>query len=91
MTIRIVEDGPDIFLTRSEHAKLLQEYEAELRFSTHNITFEAWLIAKRSKSQEEVLSKLLNNEPTCTSPSNGVRIEPNVVIGGPQRPNIKIP
>ena len=44
MTIRIIEDGPEIAMTRSEHNRLMAEYaEAFMFYAGTPPTFEDWV------------------------------------------------
>ena len=43
MSIRIIEDGPEITLTRSEHARLIEEWKQNCMCSARPLFFEAWL------------------------------------------------
>lgn len=54
MTIKIVEDGPPITLTASQHARLRQEYSQCFQFySGVPPTFEQWVRRKLDKSTSD--------------------------------------
>ena len=56
MAIKIIEDeGPDIYLTSSEHARLMDEYRKSFMFySGTPPTFERWV---RDRQQTTVLTQ----------------------------------
>ena len=43
MTIKVIEDGEDIVLTRSEMERLQREWEQSQRYTTEPQSFESWL------------------------------------------------
>lgn len=56
MTIRIVEDGPDITLTRSQHNRLRQEYEKAFQmFIGHLPTFEEYVRSRLNEQKTHLL------------------------------------
>lgn len=52
MSIKIIDDGPEIVLTQSEHERLLSEYQKAMQYyAGPYISFETWV---RTKLQREV-------------------------------------
>lgn len=63
MAIKIVEDGPELTLTRSEHSRLLDEYQRQYMFYAGIVpTFEEWVRAKKGSVNEVTTSKGLLRE-----------------------------
>lgn len=55
MAIKIIDEGPDIHLTASEHARLLDEYQKAFMFYAGTPpTFESWV---RGRQQTTVLTQ----------------------------------
>lgn len=50
MSIRIIEDEPEIVLTRSEHARLQREWQASQQMTVMPQDFETWLRGGRTPS-----------------------------------------
>jgi hypothetical protein len=51
MSIKIIEDGPEIVLTRTEHEVLYREWEESQKFTSAPASFETWLRRKKNMPQ----------------------------------------
>lgn len=53
MSIRIIEDGPEITLTRSEYERLLGEWRTSCTYSAKPLSFEEW-VRNRQKPRQAI-------------------------------------
>ena len=51
MAIRIIDDQPDVVLTRAEHDRLQQEYQQNMMFMVNPPSFEEWVRSRREDQQ----------------------------------------
>ena len=49
MSIKIIEDGPEIVLTQSEYARLAREYKRAVMMMVDPPTFEEWVRRHRKE------------------------------------------
>jgi len=60
MSIKIVEDGPEVVLTRSEHTRLQHEYQkAFMMYSGPVPTFEEFVRQRLTENKIQILNELV--------------------------------
>lgn len=52
MSIRIIEDGPEITLTRSEHERLIREWHQVNMYSSRPMSFEDYVRMVQNMKQQ---------------------------------------
>lgn len=55
MAIRIIDDQPDIHLTRAEYDRLLREWQASQAMTAMPQEFEAWIRARHASRAQPVM------------------------------------
>ena len=51
MSIKVIEDGPEIVLTKSQHDRFIREYIESQKYTTTPVSFETWL--RRNQAKQE--------------------------------------